>query len=62
MNTFEHIKETVQVDMTSAEHTFLLILLKHVRDEEGLNEAYQNALSKLIYNIEFKRKIVKQRL
>lgn len=62
MNTYEHIQEKIQVDLKSTEWKFLMILLKHVRDENGLQEEYQEQLNNILYKLEFKRKVIRQRL
>jgi DNA-binding MarR family transcriptional regulator len=62
MNTYEHISEKIQVDLTSTQWKFLMILLKHVRDENELQELYQQHLNDIIDKLEFKRKVIRQRL
>ncbi len=62
MNTYEHISEKIQVDLTSTQWKFLMILLKHVRDENELQELYQQHLKDIIDKLEFKRKVIRQRL
>ena len=62
MTSYEHISEKIQVDLTSTQWKFLMILLKHVRDENELQELYQQHLNDIIYKLEFKRKVIRQRL
>jgi hypothetical protein len=62
MNTYEHISEKIQVDLTPKQWKFLMLLLKHVRDENELQELYQKYLNGIIDTLEFKRKVIRQRL